>query len=72
MLTTPEKVAARAVKAIYRNQAQVVMQPYAKLAHLGKRLFPGLYDWANHVRRKSAKHQAVDEPGDNFERKRAA
>ena len=57
MLTTPEKIAARAVKAIYRNQAQVVMQPYAKLTYLGKRLFPGLYDWANHLSRKKSKLQ---------------
>ncbi len=59
MLTTPEKIAKRAIKAIYRNQAQVVMQPYAKLAHLGKRFFPGLYDWANHLSRKRAKNQPV-------------
>ena len=59
MLTTPEKIAVRAVKAIYRNQAQVVMQPYAKLAHLGKRLFPGLLDWAHHLSRKRKKLQTT-------------
>lgn len=52
MLTTPEKIAARAIKAVRRNEAQVVMQPYAKLAHLGKRFFPGVYDWAHHLSRK--------------------
>jgi len=72
MLTTPEKTAARAIKAIYRNQAQVVMQPYAKLAYFGKRFFPGLLDWANHLSRKSAKPPAVvtSEPRD--ERRRVA
>lgn len=59
MLTTPEKIAARAVKAIKRNEAQVVMQPYAKLAHLGKRFVPGLLDWANHLSRKRAKPPAT-------------
>jgi len=59
MLTTPEKIAKRAIKAIYRNQAQVVMQSYAKLACLGKRFFPGLLDWANHLSRNRAKHQPV-------------
>lgn len=57
MLTTPDKIAARAIKAIYRDEAQVVMQPYAKLAYLGKRLVPGLYDWANRLTRKRSKQQ---------------
>jgi short-subunit dehydrogenase len=52
MLTTPEKIADRAIKSIYRNRAVDVAQAYAKLAHYGKRLFPGLLDWANHVSRK--------------------
>ncbi len=59
MLTTPEKIAARAIKAIYRNEAQVVMQPYAKLAHLGKRFVPGLLDWANRLSRKKTKQPAA-------------
>lgn len=59
MLTTPEKIAARAIKAVHRNEAQVVMQPYAKLAHLGKRLLPGLFDWANHLSRKRSKQPTV-------------
>jgi len=67
MLTTPEKIATRAVKAIRRNEAQVVMQPYAKLAHFGKRFFPGVLDWANHLSRKRG-----TPPATAVERKRAA
>ena len=52
MLTTPEKIACRAVKAIYRNQALVVQQPYAKLAYFGKRFLPGVIDWAHHLSRR--------------------
>jgi short-subunit dehydrogenase len=52
MMATPEKIAARAIKAIYRNQALVVTPAYARLAYLGKRLFPGPLDWANHFSRK--------------------
>ncbi len=52
MLTTPEKIADRAIKAIYRNQRLVVPQPYAKLAYYGKRFLPGLIDWAHHLRRR--------------------
>ncbi len=52
LLTTPEKIADRAVRAIYRNQAVAVPQRYAQLAYLGKRLFPGLYDWAHHLSRQ--------------------
>lgn len=72
MLTTPEKIANRAVKAIYRNQAQVVMQPYAKLAHLGKRLVPGLYDWANKLGHNKKKHLALDDQSTTIEFRRAA
>lgn len=72
MLTTPEKIAARAIKAVYRNQAQVVMQPYAKLAYLGKRLVPGLYDWANHLSRKRSKQQSTKPTPLEAEHRRAA
>jgi short-subunit dehydrogenase len=56
MLAAPEKIAARAVKAVYRNQALVVTPSYARLVHLAKRLFPGLLDWANHSSRKRLLH----------------
>ena len=55
LLTTPEKIAHRAIRAIYRNQALVVQQPYAKLAYFGKRFFPSVIDWANHLSRRSKK-----------------
>lgn len=72
MLTTPEKIAVRAVKAIHRNEAQVVMQPYAKLAYLGKRFVPSVYDWANHLSRKRLKQAAAIMVDDSSERRRAA
>ncbi|MGI9428756.1 MAG: SDR family NAD(P)-dependent oxidoreductase [Bythopirellula sp.] len=72
MLTTPEKIAARAVKAIQRNDAQVVMQPYAKLAHLGKRFVPRLLDWANHLKRKRAQPPQADATDAAAEQRRAA
>lgn len=59
MLTTPEKIADRAVKSIYRNRAVDVTQSYARLAYYGKRFFPGLLDWANHLSRKQ-KHGGVN------------
>jgi short-subunit dehydrogenase len=58
MLTTPEKIADRAVKSIYRNRAVDVAQLYARLAFYGKRFFPGLLDWANHLSRKKKQSQA--------------
>jgi len=72
MCTTPERIAARAIKAVYRNEAQVVMQPYAKLAHFGKRLVPGLYDWANHLSRKRRQPQPALLTGVDHEQRRAA
>jgi len=72
MLTTPEKIAARAVRAVRRNQALVVMQPYAKLAHFGKRFFPGVLDWANHLSRSHKKPETVPLPTVRPEQKRAA
>jgi hypothetical protein len=52
MLATPESIANRAVRAIYRNQGLVVIQPYARLTHLVKRLAPGLLDLGNRLRRR--------------------
>ena len=60
LLTTPEKIAERAVKSIYRNRAVDVPQLYARMAYYGKRLFPGLLDWANHVSRKKLSGKAAD------------
>jgi short-subunit dehydrogenase len=72
MLSTPEKIADRAVHAIYRNRAVVVPQFYAKLVCYGKRFFPGLYDWANHLSRKRLRHDQPLEPVVAPETQRAA
>ncbi len=60
MLTTPERIAARAVKSIHRNRAVDIAQPYAQLAHYGKRFLPGLLDWANHLSRKRRQTISAD------------
>jgi len=62
LLATPEKIAARAVKAIYRNQGVVVMQPYARLLHLSKRYCPWLLDRLHHVSRRRQKIASTDSP----------
>jgi NAD(P)-dependent dehydrogenase (short-subunit alcohol dehydrogenase family) len=64
MLATPELIAHRAIRAIYRNQGVVVIQPYAKLLHLLKRWAPGLLDLPNRLQgRKRAKAKiVVEEP----------
>ena len=48
------------------------MQPYAKLAHLGKRFVPRLLDWANHLKRKRAQPPQVDAAAAIAEQRRAA
>ena len=52
LLATPESIANRAVRAIYRNQGVVVIQPYARLTYLVKRLAPWLLDLGNRTRRR--------------------
>jgi short-subunit dehydrogenase len=62
MLATPELIAQRAIRAIYRNQGVVVIQPYAKLLHLLKRWAPGLLDLPYRLQgRKRAKAKLVAE-----------
>ncbi len=48
-LTTPEKIARRTIRAIYRNHGVVVIQPYARLLYLVKRLAPGFLDFCHRV-----------------------
>jgi hypothetical protein len=43
------------VKAIYRNQAVVVMQPYARLLYATKRFSPWILDQINHFSRRRLK-----------------
>ena len=71
MLTTPEKIADRAIRAIQRDDALVVMQSYAKLAYYAKRFFPGLIDFANHLSRKRFGKQTIPPPTEE-ERRNAA
>lgn len=52
LLTSPEKIAERAVRAIYRNQGVVVAQPYARLVYIAKRLAPWAFDLAGRIRRR--------------------
>jgi short-subunit dehydrogenase len=52
LLARPETIANRAVQAIYRNQAVVVTQPYARLLHLTKRFAPRVLDLVNGMRRR--------------------
>jgi NAD(P)-dependent dehydrogenase (short-subunit alcohol dehydrogenase family) len=50
--TTPEKVAAAAVKAIRRNKRMVVMTPAAWLLVSAKRFVPGVMDLVFHLGRR--------------------
>ena len=54
-LTTPEKVAKRAVRAIYRNQALVVMQPSSWFLYLTKRFAPSVLDLVHRLRLRKKK-----------------
>jgi short-subunit dehydrogenase len=71
LLATPESIARRAIRAIYRNQAVVVVQPYARLLHLAKRLAPGLLDLANGFRRRDAAARPISRPADDTHRRAA-
>jgi short-subunit dehydrogenase len=61
LLATPERIANRAIRAIYKNQGVVVIQPYARLTYLLKRFAPGLIDLGNRLHR-SKKQVAVPSP----------
>jgi NAD(P)-dependent dehydrogenase (short-subunit alcohol dehydrogenase family) len=72
-LITPETVARRAIRAIYRNQRVVVMQPMSRLMFLAKRFVPGLLDLAHHLRRhKRAPYVPNATPPVDGEQRRAA
>lgn len=71
-LITPETVARRGVRAIYKNQRLVVMQPSSHALHLVKRLTPWLLDLAHRLRRRpQAPFTPPPEPVEG-EQKRAA
>ncbi len=51
MCTTPENVARKAIRAIYRNRRMVLAGWLAHCVHLIRRVAPGLFDRMYHVRR---------------------
>jgi short-subunit dehydrogenase len=71
LLTTPEIIANRAIRAIYKNKAVVVIQPYARMMYWGKRFFPGLLDLAHRFRRGERKPPKPVAPGDDAGRRAA-
>jgi short-subunit dehydrogenase len=71
MLTSADKVATRAIKAIYRDESIVVMQHYAKVIYFAKRFLPGLIDFASHLSRKRMAAK-VEQPPTADERRAAA
>jgi short-subunit dehydrogenase len=71
MMTSVDKVAARAVKAICRDEALVVMQHYARAIHLTKRFLPSVIDFASHLSRKRLVAK-VEQPPTEEERRAAA
>jgi hypothetical protein len=71
MMTSADKVAARAIKAIYRDEAVVVMQHYARAIHLAKRFVPSLIDFASHLSLKRLVAK-VEQPPTEEERRAAA
>lgn len=57
MCTTVDYVAARTIKAIRRNERQVLITPMAHFLHLLKRFIPSVIDWANHFSRNGRKRR---------------
>jgi short-subunit dehydrogenase len=50
--TTPDQVAAKAIRAIRRNQRIALVTPLAHLAYHMKRFTPGVMDWLTHLGRR--------------------
>ena len=64
--TTPERCAAKAIRAIYRNKPLVLVTPLAYLLYYIKRFAPGLFEVVNGVERwkgRKKKLAATDKPG---------
>ena len=53
LLTTPEAIANRAVRAIYKNQGVVVVQPYSRLPYLVKLRQPRHVDLSHRLQRRN-------------------
>jgi NAD(P)-dependent dehydrogenase (short-subunit alcohol dehydrogenase family) len=64
LLTKSERVAERAIRAIYRNQGLVVIQPYARLLYFVKRLAPWTLDVGNRFRRRKRRIPTPTGPAD--------
>ena len=71
LLTTPERIADHAIKAIIRNRGTVVIQPYAKAIHLFKRLAPGILDWSNRLKLRKRKPSPYKDVMQEFQNKAA-
>lgn len=56
-LRSPEQVARRTLKAIRRNERQVLITPMAHLLFQIKRFFPSLIDMANGFSRRGRKRR---------------
>jgi NAD(P)-dependent dehydrogenase (short-subunit alcohol dehydrogenase family) len=67
MYASPERVAARVLKAIRRNEGLVPVTRLARFLWLVKRLTPGLWDFASRARNKKTRPSAgglgVEPPG---------
>ena len=50
--TTADRVAARTLRAVYRNERLVIVQPLAHLVFNERRLFPGIVDRLFHLGRR--------------------
>lgn len=58
LCTTPERVAARTIRGIYRNQRLVLVTPLAYLMYYLRRLAPWILDWVQHLgRAKGTNHR---------------
>lgn len=70
--TTPEKVAAKTIKAIRRNKRMAVITPVAHILYFLKRLSPAFVDGVQRIRRKKKRKPAeVSDPDQQATRKAA-
>jgi 3-oxoacyl-[acyl-carrier protein] reductase len=58
--TTPENVAAQAIRAVYRNQAIALVTPLARATYYLKRFAPGALDWLTQLGRRRAVQRKAD------------
>jgi NAD(P)-dependent dehydrogenase (short-subunit alcohol dehydrogenase family) len=58
--TSPERIAAAAIRAIHKNQRFVLMTPIAYVLHNAKRFAPGLLDLLHHLGRRKVRPAVAD------------